>query len=948
MPSYNQPNLTDPSTPSTEIAISVGIDAAISAIAVTGLALLVWRAIVLAWWRRDRAEEQAPERAPPPQPDGTVFRVGSLGGKPPDFLPAAIGTEIAEMIGYRQGGPDPSRLDARRTIAAHVRGCDSSLLIGERRRELPTLLLLVDRSAGARTWHRLAAEFRTVLEGRGIAAEWIDFPGTFFVRRSGMLTPRPESIAMEKAVTSSGWTVTVVFGEAHRLARSDIEFLQRLAENGPLVFLDLRDRTLWDRRHWALQQAGIKLAEATAAGLRDVLASIFAPDRTRAVEPPLKPAFEGRKLPSDDTALATLGQDGRLWASDCALIEPISFALAERLRLRYPQLATPYPSLAFSRLAALPGTWSGPEGLHFEPPMRRRLLSEFSKREAADRARTIATMDRAFAEAKPDGVSATIVHRYARGQVHVFADDLDAALGTILDIEAEGLLYEAPIRNFVTRLRVPDASKPDAGSILLPGEPRSAATRRRLFAATSDPGSLPAGISRGILPAETDSYRSGNFEITPARWSLGLPSTRIRIADPGKPDGSLGMPEWTLGAFYMGARHVLLAGGRPREQARLRLFDTLLGTMTPVATPADSTEITAIATAARVPVAVFASSSGQWYLLRLDPEASTVPDVLQPEILNVQLSMFGSSGDGAGRPPQVGIDPSGRFLFVGWPGQRELLRCQFGDLANRPTVWRFPAAVAAFAFVEETIFVGLAGGAIHSQPIDAAEFSESGLGKPFHIGGYPEAMAVVRLAASELADGRDAAGFETRDIVVAAREDGVLVCHDSERRLSEIPIDAVPRRIVPFADKKAALVIPVGSAEPSREAGLSVALLGRDGSFDIVGMPLADPTFASGRSAVFTAMSLLDRPVPAHDDRRRALAIAAQSSRVAIMVAGIAGGPARIEIRPLDYKLPSRETAPGTLSKKGERTESDVPPPIVSDAEAASLEAASSGRDRVA
>ncbi|RWP51076.1 hypothetical protein [Mesorhizobium sp.] len=923
---------------SIEIAIYAGIDAAIAAISLTGLALLAWRALALSKQRRQRSrmehlgasETETTPDPPMPKTDGTVFRIGSLGGQPPDFLPAAIGTEITEMIGYRQGDPDPNRLDTRRTIAAHVRGSDPTLLVAQRRRELPMLLLLVDRNADASRWNRLAEEFHTVLQARGIIARKVVFPGTFFTRRAGSLEPGSEAIAVEAVAASPGWTVTMVFGEAHRLGRSDVDFFRRLAENGPLVFLDFRDRALWDGRHWALLAAGVTLVEATATELRDALARIFAPDRVHVRDASSARLIVGKPLLPEDDPLSMLGQEGCLWASDCALVEPISFALAERLRRRYPKLASAYPSLAFSRLEALPGAWSGPEGLYFEPEMRRQLLNRFSKRPATDRAMTIATIDQAFTEAKPEGASAATVHSYARNQVHVFSDDLDAALESILKIEAEGLLYQAPIRNFLGRLRVPAAADLPAHAIILPAEPRSAAIRRRLFAPpdmpgdTDDAGRLLERLSKPTAFDERDSYRLGDFDIAPARWSLGLPSARMRLTESGQPGEFPGIPAATIGAFFAGARYMLLAGER-QGQATLELFDTLLCTRRQVSTPGDSVQVTAIATASKASVAAFGSPAGKWYLLRLDPEGSN-SEPLRPEPLETGLDMSPSSGYDATRPPQVGIDPQGRYTFVALPGRHELARCAISTSGERPTVWRFPAPVASIAFVEDTIFVGLSTGAVHSLPISTAELGTSSLEQAFNVGSYPAAIAVARFSAARKNGDVDTTSVETRDILVAGREDGKLICHDGDRQLSEMYIGSVPRRVVAFVDRKAAFITPAGGRERPREAGICVAVLGRNGTFEIVGMPLADSPPMSGGSPAFTAMSLLDRPLVASDGQRRAVAIAGQSSRLAILVAGSSGSAARIEVRPLEYVLPGLLPQSGSPSEVAETplTEDEV------------------------
>ena len=93
-----------------------------------------------------------------------------------------MATDIVEALGYRRGEIDPDRLDVMATVAAHSAGADAAELVFERRRELPTLLLLVDARSDARHWNTLPDEFELLLAARGIAADRLDYYGTLFSR----------------------------------------------------------------------------------------------------------------------------------------------------------------------------------------------------------------------------------------------------------------------------------------------------------------------------------------------------------------------------------------------------------------------------------------------------------------------------------------------------------------------------------------------------------------------------------------------------------------------------------------------------------------------------------------------------------------------------------------------------------------------------------------------
>jgi hypothetical protein len=887
-----------------ENELLIAIDAATAAVSLTGFGLLVWRAVALSGGRVLPKEEVTPPRPPPMlRPDGTVFRIGSLGGTPPAFLPPAIGAQIAEFIGYRQGEPDTRRIDAKRTIAAHMRGSDPAILIPERRRELPAILLLVDRNAEGRHWHTLADEFHSVLQVRGIETERIDYPGNFFSNRAGRRTPRPEALAVEGAVAGPGWTVTVAFGEADQLGRGDIDLFRTVAENGPLVFFDLRERALWDGRHAALKAAGVVLAEATATELRDALARIFAPDRVSSSEPPLFASRGLENVQPEEAAISALGEQGRLWASDCALVEPMSFALAEALRRRYPKLASPQPSLAFSRLAALPGAWTGPDGLRFGPPLRRRLLAIFAQRCADDRAKTMTTIRAAFDAADPVGFSATTIHRYAKSQADIFGEDIDTAVETIFEVEADEVLDPAPIRDFLDRLWVYGAPKGKLEPILLPSEPRTAAMRLRLFPVSGgevdyEPDRRQVRMRRQHRD-ERVGYAFAATEIVPARWSLGLPSVRARVPEfllSGNIHSGLTS---LIGSFLTGGRHLIIAKGGLSGQERLWIFDTLLGEATPIGMPVELGGVATIVTARAASVAVIGTSASEWSLLRLNPHAPVGLEPLRAQVLPHPTAAFDRTPDISDRPPLAVINANGKFLFVSRPGEGRLLRCPLEDLEANPATWEFSRAITALAIIDEKIFVGLSGGDILRAAVETSATPERVAS--YSSGGNPSAIALVRFADDTQA--RTGNGTpKTREILVLGLEDGTLAVHDAGREASILRFGKPVRRVVAYDDKRAASVRRMESGEPE-EAGLSVAVLGQGGLFDIVGVPLPS---AAGDPAPFTAMSLLDRRIGT-DPRKRVLAIAAHSSLVAVTVAGDVDSPSRIEVRPLDYRLPSLE-----------------------------------------
>ena len=99
------------------------VDATLASLAIGGLILLIWRAVMIRLdARRRRFEQEAAQqkgsaetiasalRRIHPIGDDTYFDVGEIGGKPKPFLPHERAVRIIEFFGYRQGEPDPRRV----------------------------------------------------------------------------------------------------------------------------------------------------------------------------------------------------------------------------------------------------------------------------------------------------------------------------------------------------------------------------------------------------------------------------------------------------------------------------------------------------------------------------------------------------------------------------------------------------------------------------------------------------------------------------------------------------------------------------------------------------------------------------------------------------------------------------------------------------------------------
>lgn len=212
--------------------------------------------------------------------DESVFRVGSLGGSAAPFLDPVLAQEIVELITYRQTERLRRDLDVPATIERRARG-DRDTLVFERRRELPTVVILVDLATDARHWNTLPEEFKTSLEKQGLRVETLPYYGTLS-RPSPYATHSSDTVegTLNALADRTGWMLTAIFGDLKRLSVADVAILSAQREQGPVLAFDYTDPRIWDARHAAFETLGLGPYPATGFAVRQALATAFAPDRS--------------------------------------------------------------------------------------------------------------------------------------------------------------------------------------------------------------------------------------------------------------------------------------------------------------------------------------------------------------------------------------------------------------------------------------------------------------------------------------------------------------------------------------------------------------------------------------------------------------------------------------------------------------------------------------------
>lgn len=803
--------------------------AVVSSLAASGV-LLMLIAIRLA-----RSKKTPGRRDPivhrPPEGDGSVFRVGSLGGRPPPFLDPSLASEVVELITYRQTERLRKDLDLRSTVDRRVRG-DLDSLVFQRRKELPTVVLLVDAAADGRHWNTLAEEFQVALEKRGLRVETLSY-------YSGLSKPSSYSSSSSDTVEATllglaertGWILTAVFGDLKRLSGQDISILSAQREQGPVLAFDYAHPRLWDIRHSPFEMRGMGPFPATGYALRRALATAFAPDRgaIRAATSTItgKPAYWHLSKPHLE------------WAIACAMVEPVSFSLAEKLRRAHPDLSGPAEGLAFSLLSALPESWLSREGLRFAPNIRRELLSKAAEIPKDLQMAFLDVFDAAFGE-EPASVTAGELWRYTRAQAELFTPRQARALQDLADVKACGIIDPEAFDDFLGRLRQPGLRE-EAGTIRL----RSAMPK----------------LSRLLSKGESSPIVDPS-DIQFADWSIGLSDVRIRVNGDKSP----------LAAFFAeGQSFLTIDKGGVEPFSRVDAVRGNRQTLTQLTSlsnfdlaPSDFTQIYIFPNGQG---GLLAARNGRLFNLvkGSESEKEWLPNIALQEI-KTEMDL--------GDDPLIALSPNGSHIAYARAGSGEIAVVA-AAADERPTKYQIAGTLTAIAYSERgaLLCADASGYILEVSADDPTQTSSSS--RPLQLANFDGPIAFA-----------DFYGDDDRRHVVAALADGRVAIQ--EPGLSPRSYDLLPWRprwITVFPDRKAAIA-------GSRALGVSIAVTGAEGEFDIIGVDSA-----AGDNE-FDALSLLDHSIEPSRDGLAVLAINRERRRI------IVRNGSYLEVRPLVYDLP--------------------------------------------
>ena len=487
--------------------------AAMVAAGLLGPALLVLR-----WVTREEPVIARQKSRKPGSVDAVVFRVGLIGGAPPRRVDPDRMRTIADLFGYSPGEEDARELDVERTIGSVIASGGMPIVRHPAERLLPVILVLIDGASPGRHWNSTPDEVSTALVQRGLDVRVRSFTGSLHRPGSTDRVGALQATALGREILALSdeepYVVTMVFSDGARWRDADTRLLAEAGLGGPVLWFDDRDRELWDARLDSQRRARIPIFEASDAGIEEALRAAYAPGRGIGTRAKAAGAALSRRKAStlEGEMLALLGS-ALGWARHCALLQPISVALAERIRQRFhPAL----PWMAFARLCTLPGSTIGPEGLRFGAAIGSFLITGFALREPGRLRDAVVAfitgeIGRAGAELPVDSAAealcSLVSHRVA---VHSRPDE---AVREIVRLRDEGLVEAEPLTRFLDRLQPVAGVKGKAGlattdaPILIAAPMRRAETLEALNRVAAKP-------SREVLP----------------RWEISSPEVRIDMS----------------------------------------------------------------------------------------------------------------------------------------------------------------------------------------------------------------------------------------------------------------------------------------------------------------------------------------------------------------------------------------------------------------------------------
>jgi hypothetical protein len=301
------------------------------------------------------------------------FPLEHIGGKPTPHLSPANLNELAESLRFYESQEIDNLLDIDASV--EETGCKGGLttFIYQKKKNIPVVVIIEDAYAEPTTWNSVPRELAEGLRRRGIEVlygKFFEFPLRLYA--SNHMTYRLDWLKEQNNL------LLFYFSDSKCFDNDNAYTLKLLSQWQNVAWMELREQKFWDENTSRVALQDIPVFPATPDGL------LMAVLHLSAQNPPPKlqnaadwvgfPLYSGGNL---YTYVEYVLGDALPWAQACAMIQPITLGLADRLRLEFqPHL----PAERAGRLFALPNSTYNNAGLSFSTPILSVLRHGFTLR----------------------------------------------------------------------------------------------------------------------------------------------------------------------------------------------------------------------------------------------------------------------------------------------------------------------------------------------------------------------------------------------------------------------------------------------------------------------------------------------------------------------------------------------------------------------------------------
>ncbi|MCP4111648.1 MAG: SUMF1/EgtB/PvdO family nonheme iron enzyme [Desulfobacteraceae bacterium] len=328
------------------------------------------------------------------------FPAENIGGKPCPRISKPALAHLADSMGYFRSEQAGTELDVPASIQATGDRGGVPDLVFFRRRQIRKLIILEDIFAEPMEWNTVSRELAQGMFHLGVPLLYGKFRGVpdQFFTEDGM------AYYLEDLETDRRGYLLLIFSDGKGIHEQESRYILEAIARWPMkTWMELRSKEFWDETSAIPVHYGIPIYPATEDGLLCAFARFLTEkaEQDDFSEQALNwqgiPVRGARSLP---VYLEELAGDALPLVQACAMIQPVSFGMADVLRREfYPLL----PPERIERLLAVPGTTRNAAGLRFSNQVLAVLRSGFLARRSEDeQAEILEFILRKIDEVKPD------------------------------------------------------------------------------------------------------------------------------------------------------------------------------------------------------------------------------------------------------------------------------------------------------------------------------------------------------------------------------------------------------------------------------------------------------------------------------------------------------------------------------------------------------------------